>query len=72
MDMPNTRSEAVAFGSSYYITGIVCKHGHAAPRYTMSGACTECLRVNNRIGRDKIRRAFAEAVSRSGMTCGER
>ena len=32
-------------GERYYSTGIPCKSGHAAPRATISGACTVCTAI---------------------------
>jgi hypothetical protein len=41
--LPKTRKEALELGSPLYYTGKRCKHGHVAPRYTISlGTCTEC------------------------------
>lgn len=39
---PKTRSEAKNIKSRYYFTGIPCKNGHIADRYTSTCACTEC------------------------------
>lgn len=39
---PSLRSDAKAFNSKYYYTGISCCRGHQAPRVTTSGACVEC------------------------------
>lgn len=41
-DLPFSRPEAIAQGSSYYFTGVPCKHGHIAKRYTRNGGCDEC------------------------------
>lgn len=30
-------------GSTKYLTGEPCKHGHIAPRRTVSGSCTKCI-----------------------------
>ena len=38
-----TRKEALKRGARTYRTGKLCKNGHDAPRYTLSGACSECI-----------------------------
>lgn len=43
--MVSTRKEAKALGHTYYYTGLPCKRGHFAPRYTSSPLCTECSRL---------------------------
>ena len=37
-----TRKDAIANGSSTYFTGIPCKHGHVAKRYTANKTCSVC------------------------------
>src|ERR1700722_17436113 len=39
-----TRAEAIAQGLSKYFTGLPCRNGHTAERYTTSGTCRECIR----------------------------
>jgi hypothetical protein len=41
-DLPKTRAEAVAAGTSKYFTGAPCKSGHLATRYTINSVCTDC------------------------------
>lgn len=51
-DQPiNTREEAVLLNLAKYWTGKPCRAGHAALRYTSSGACIAC--------NDGYRRRFA-------------
>jgi hypothetical protein len=38
-----TRKQAVETGSKTYFTGIPCRNGHTAERYTKSGGCKECI-----------------------------
>lgn len=40
-ELPRTRAEAIATGSTKYFTGEPCKHGHLSPRYVSAG-CVEC------------------------------
>lgn len=40
--LPTTRTEALANGSTYYFTGEKCIHGHRAPRYTSTRRCVAC------------------------------
>lgn len=40
--LATTRAEAKALGAARYHTGIPCKHGHIADRYTKSGSCVVC------------------------------
>jgi hypothetical protein len=44
-DMPGSRVEAVAAKEPYFFTGIPCKRGHVAPRYTSSPICVECAKI---------------------------
>lgn len=32
-------------GERFYFTGIPCKHGHVANRYTSTGTCIECVKL---------------------------
>jgi 5-methylcytosine-specific restriction endonuclease McrA len=38
------KSEAKAKGEKFYFTGVPCKNGHIAPRFTSNGGCSECLK----------------------------
>lgn len=40
--MEKTRKKAIESGETRYYTGLACKHGHKAERWTMSGACVAC------------------------------
>jgi hypothetical protein len=44
MDLPKTRSEAIAIGAAHYFTGKPCKHGHMDYRSTGSMHCATCNR----------------------------
>lgn len=37
------RKEAKLLGHTTYLTGVPCKNGHVAYRYTMSGSCSQCI-----------------------------
>lgn len=43
-DLPKTRQEARDVGSKAYFTGLFCKQGHVAKRWTATGNCSECQR----------------------------
>ena len=47
------QEEARAAGEKTYMTGLPCKNGHYARRYTSSGACTECDRIGWKDGKLK-------------------
>lgn len=44
-DLPNTRQEARDSGSKAYFTGLLCKQGHIAKRWTATGNCSQCQRL---------------------------
>ena len=41
-NLPKTREEARAIGSKAYFTGLFCKQGHIAKRWTATGNCATC------------------------------
>ena len=41
-DMPETATEALAYGLETYFTGDPCKHGHVSPRDARSRECLKC------------------------------
>ena len=43
-DLPNTRQDARKIDSKSYFTGLLCKQGHVAKRWTATGNCSECQR----------------------------
>lgn len=43
-DLPKTREEARKVGLKSYFTGLSCKHGHIAKRWTSTGNCSICQR----------------------------
>lgn len=43
---PTARAKAKALGHKHYWTGNPCPSGHVAYRYTSSGTCVECLRLD--------------------------
>ena len=44
-DLPKTREEARQAGLKAYFTGLLCKQGHIAKRWTATGNCSECQRI---------------------------
>lgn len=46
-DLPKGCSDAIRRGSILYFTGLKCKNGHLAPKYTRNRLCTECLKIKN-------------------------
>lgn len=42
MDLPSSRSEAVALGSKRFFTGKPCVRGHVAHRQTSNNGCMDC------------------------------
>lgn len=47
-EMPDNRKEAKEQGTTYFFTGVPCRHGHVAPRMTVNNACTLCRRTEAR------------------------
>jgi hypothetical protein len=41
----NTRASAALAGSVRFFTGIPCKRGHLADRFTSNGGCADCINV---------------------------
>lgn len=44
------RKEAQALGYNKYFTGVHCRNGHLAERYTASGTCSECINGKRKTG----------------------
>lgn len=42
--LPKTRQDARELNSKAYFTGLFCKQGHIAKRWTATGNCSECQR----------------------------
>lgn len=57
--LPTTRKEAQAAGAKTYFTGKPCKHGHIAPRRTLSKVCSVCAQVAT----DTWRKANSDRVN---------
>ncbi len=55
------RREAIDRGLEKYFTGLKCKHGHIAQRYTVNGSCMDCQAGSQRKHRDGINKRI-EAV----------
>lgn len=63
---PKTRKEAMQIGETKYFTSKPCIHGHISYRYTVSGACAECVSANSAANYDVIRKhrnEFRESIA---------
>ena len=52
-DLPKTREEARQAGSKAYFTGLFCKQGHIAKRWTATGNCATCQQQRTKNWTDK-------------------
>lgn len=43
-NVKNNVRDAAAAGDRLYFTGLMCRRGHVAPRYTINSDCLECNR----------------------------
>ena len=43
-----TRKDAVTQGLTHFFTGKPCNHGHFAPRFASTGACSECKKTEGK------------------------
>lgn len=59
-----TRTAAMAAGASTYCSGVPCKHGHVAPRYTLTSVCSECQRLRAKETRERDKARFREAIEK--------
>jgi hypothetical protein len=50
-----SREEAHERGEARYCTGVPCKHGHVAERWTSTSVCIDCMREWRRANPDRIR-----------------
>lgn len=60
--MSRTRLGAVTQGHKHYFTGVPCRHGHRAERYTSNRTCVECHTRANKRWREAHRNAHSEAA----------
>jgi hypothetical protein len=64
MAYSGTRSEAKTKGEHLYFTGVPCKRGHVATRFTRTAICTDCNREQTwlwaQANKDKKRKADAD------------
>lgn len=47
-NLPSTKEAAREAGLRHYFTGLPCKRGHVARRYTSTGQCVDCQREHRR------------------------
>ena len=59
-NMPKNRRSARALGLQHYVTGKLCKHGHASERRVSDGHCLECNRVADKARRPRREKLRAE------------
>lgn len=57
---PMSRAAALDSKARMYKTGRPCKYGHTAPRYTLTGGCSECSKISNQRARAKARAKLEE------------
>ena len=62
-----SRADATSAGLTHYFTGVPCKHGHVAARYTKNTRCVPC--VNDAVYRS---RALNPEVSKQGLKDAQR
>lgn len=55
------RNEAISVGQSRYFTGRPCKYGHLSERNTVTGACLECVKINQNANQQRARDAIKNA-----------
>lgn len=61
MKSSTPREMAMQNGHPYYTTGLPCKNGHVAARYTLSSVCVQCHRERSKKNADKVRNAAYNA-----------
>lgn len=59
--LPKRRVEAMELGETYFFTGVPCRRGHIAKRYTTSGRCAQCSREDTNAAFAKFKAAFTAA-----------
>lgn len=58
--LPLTKQEAKKYGSKQYFTGVPCKNGHVAPRYSASGHCSECTKLWQKANPEAMKKIVAD------------
>ena len=71
-DLPGNRRSAVAEGSKIYFTGLPCKRGHYAPRYTITGSCTQCAIESAAQTRKELRIVMSKAIEKKAAAANAR
>lgn len=69
-ELPASRDAAIDGGELFYYTGLACRKGHVAKRYTTSGQCIECARATFRAKADRIKKARERRQSAEQMQHG--
>lgn len=52
-ELPKSPRAAKIAGTKVYYTGMLCKRGHAAPRFTSTASCCECMKGHFQSWRSK-------------------
>lgn len=55
-----TRKMALTRGLKKYYTGLPCKQGHLAERWTITSTCCQCTLESNKRGRERDRELLSE------------
>lgn len=61
--LPASREEAIDSGEVFFYTGLPCRNGHIAKRYTTSGQCIECAREMYRTKYERIKQGRARRLA---------
>lgn len=63
-DLPASPADAKRLGITTYFTGVACKRGHVAPRFTSSATCCECRASGLYRGNPETRRKWQREANR--------
>ena len=65
-----SRQEAIDRGLTRYFTGLECKRGHVAERYTLQGQCSECQKLGTKKYQDGVKERLEAARMRNRIGRG--
>ncbi len=54
-DLPSGRKEALDANMDFYFTGLLCKNGHLAPKWTYNSLCVDCLKERKKESYSKFK-----------------
>jgi hypothetical protein len=66
--LKKTQKEAFECGENKYFPGKRCKHGHVAPRWTISNACVECVSKRSKERYARLKKLLEEHKKKGGNT----